>query len=483
MKSKEPFVEAMENYRKAQVYPLHTPGHKGGRGACASLAALLGAKALASDVSLMEELDDIHNPHSCLQQAEQLAAELYGATRTFFVPNGTTGALHALLLGALRPGDKILLPRNAHRSVYGGVILAGLEPVYLVPEYSADWQMPLQVTAEDVSCALKKDPDIKAVFLTSPNYYGLAADTTAIAKLIHAHGGVLLVDEAHGPHLGFSSHLPPSALSCGADGVAQSTHKIVGALTQCSLLHFQGKRLNGDFMAKAMSLVTTTSPNNLLLASLDASRAQLAKGGQQMVEAALAAAAVLRGALDKVAGLRILDERIIGIGGVVALDATKVTVDVRGLGLTGIEAGALLRRNNIAVELVDESKVLFLVTYGDELEELTTVAERIAKALDEGRKPLTVKQEPLWLPPLPQSGLNLRQAFFARKEVVHWTKAVGRLSGEELCFYPPGIPLLLPGEIITEDLLYYCRKMLDLGMHMTGPTDGSLETIQVINNA
>ena len=307
----KPLLEAMKAYREDHVYPLHTPGHKGGRGADEDLKDLLGENALLSDVSLMEELDDIHHPEGAIKDAETLAATLYGADRCFFGVNGTTGVIHGMLLGALRPGDKILVPRNSHKSVLGGLILGGLEPISLAPCYDESWRMTLQITPEQVDAALNKKPDIKAVFLTTPNYFGLAADTEKIARICHEKGVLLLVDEAHGPHLGFSSLLPKSAMQCGADAAAQSTHKIVGAMTQCSLLQVSYDRIDKDAMERAMSLVTTTSPNYLLMGSLDAARFQLAQKGTAMAKASLRAAALLREELKKIDGLPVLTDELI----------------------------------------------------------------------------------------------------------------------------------------------------------------------------
>ncbi|WP_235819614.1 aminotransferase class I/II-fold pyridoxal phosphate-dependent enzyme [Acidaminococcus timonensis] len=290
MTVKRPLLTAVETYRQSHVYPLHTPGHKGGRGADPALRHLVGDVALESDVSLMEELDDIHHPEGCIREAEKLAAEVYGSDRCFLGVNGTTGVIHGMLLGALRPGDRILVPRNSHRSVLGGLILAGLEPVYVQPAYDEQWRLILQLSPEQVEAAFARHPDLKAVFLTTPNYFGLAADTKRIAEIAHGHGAVLLVDEAHGPHLGFSDLLPPGAMECGADAAAQSTHKIVGAMTQCSLLQVRYGRLRPEAMEQAMSLVTTTSPNYLLMGALDGARAQLAEKGAAMAAASVRAA-------------------------------------------------------------------------------------------------------------------------------------------------------------------------------------------------
>ncbi|MFR4383956.1 MAG: aminotransferase class I/II-fold pyridoxal phosphate-dependent enzyme [Phascolarctobacterium sp.] len=238
-----PLVEAMLKYKADNVYPLHTPGHKGGRGMERLLRQELGG-SVAMDVSLMSELDDIHEPETYIKEAQELAAQTYGSDACFFAVNGTSQAIHAMLLTALNPGDKLFLPRNAHRSVAGGLVLGGIDVVYMYPEYNADFALQTQVTPQAVEAALEADSSIKAVLLTSPNYYGIAADVAKIAAICHAHNAVLLVDEAHGPHLGFSELLPPSALQCGADACAQSTHKIVGAMTQCSMLQVQGKNLD-----------------------------------------------------------------------------------------------------------------------------------------------------------------------------------------------------------------------------------------------
>ncbi|MBR1512133.1 MAG: aminotransferase class I/II-fold pyridoxal phosphate-dependent enzyme, partial [Acidaminococcaceae bacterium] len=315
----------MERYLQEQVYPLHTPGHKGGRGMAEPLRSLLGPSALRMDVSLMSELDDIHAPDGCIKSAQEEAAKLYGSDACFMAVNGTTGAIHAMLMTALQPGDKILIPRNAHRSVMGGLILADAVPVYVQPPFIKEFGLQGQVTPEQVKEAFAKHPDLKAVLLTSPNYFGMAAHVKQIADIVHAHDAVLLVDEAHGPHLGFHQGLPPSAMQCGADMAAQSTHKILGALTQCSLLQVKGTRINLQHAADVMSLLTTTSPNYLLMGSLDAARAQLAERGPSMMEDALHAARILRNELQKIPGLQVIGpEQVVGKFGVAALDLTKV---------------------------------------------------------------------------------------------------------------------------------------------------------------
>ena len=476
----KPLLQAMEAYRRAGVYPMHTPAHKGGRGADPDLKDLLGDRALAADVSLMAELDDIHHPSGCLRDAETMATELYGADRCFFGDNGTSGVIHGMLLGALRPGDRILVPRNSHKSVLGGLILAGLQPVYLLPAWDDTWRLALQITPRQVEEALDRDPSIKAVFLTTPNYFGLAADTEAIAGIAHAHGALLLVDEAHGPHLGFSDALPPSAMACGADAAAQSTHKITGALTQCSLLQVSYRRIRPERMEAAMSTVTTTSPNYLLMGSLDAARAQLAAKGRAMAEASLAAAAVLRRALRSVPGLPVLEDELVGKGGVRAVDGGKVTILTSPLGLTGMEAADLLRAAGIAVELADEDHVLFLVTYADANDEFAAVSAVIRDTLQAGRKTGRQLEPAKPYRTLPVQRMLPREAFFASRQAVPFEAAAGRICGESISFYPPGIPLIMPGEEIDSSLIRYCRQMQARKLNVSGPRDSLLQTIEVI---
>lgn len=474
-----PLVEAMLRYKFANVYPLHTPGHKGGRGMERLLRQELGGGA-AMDVSLMSELDDIHEPVGYIKESQALAAQTYGSDACFWAVNGTSQAIHAMLMTALAPGERLLLPRNAHRSVAGGLILGGIEAVYLQPEFNEAFGLQMQVTPEAVERALRQDKNIKAVLLTTPNYYGVAARTAEIAAACHAHGAVLLVDEAHGPHLGFSDLLPPSALQSGADACAQSTHKILGAMTQCSMLHVQGRRLSLQRAADVMSVLTTTSPNYLLMASLDAARAQVQTYGKQMAEAAVAAAQKLRRLCAAHAGLRVLEEA--DCGGL-RLDSAKVTVNFAGWGYTGVEAGEALRQAGVAVELVDAQNVLFLVTYADTNADYDAALRRIDDVLHalerQKRKPL--RGAAAQAVPMTTAAINLRRVFYSAKQAVPLAQAAGRVCGEQVSFYPPGIPVLLPGEIVTPEIIAYCRAMKVLGLPVSGPADSALQTLRVVS--
>ncbi len=479
MQKKMPLVEAMLKYKSENIYPFHTPGHKGGRGMEACLRQELG-ESVRMDVSLMSELDDIHEPETYIAEAQRLAAETYGSDACFWAVNGTSQAIHAMLMGALKPGEKVLVPRNAHRSVAGGLILGGLKARYIEPLYQEKFGIFTQVSPQQIKQALQNDAEIKAVLITSPNYYGIAADVEAIAEICHKHDVPLLVDEAHGPHLGFNNKLPASAMQCGADACAQSTHKIAGAMTQCSMLQVRQGLLDLQHMADVMSILTTTSPNYLLMASLDAARAQLQEDGYKMMEDALAAAQKLVHAAESFDGIHVLTKHDVpGMD----LDATKVTVNFSDWGISGIAAGEAFRKAGIAVELVDPQNVLFLVTYADYNAEFDEVLCRIKSVLQNLKQQKNDKQiavSPARLPAAAE-GMSLRDVFFSSKRSIPLTESAGYCCGEQVSFYPPGIPVILPGELITQEIIDYCIKMKELGLPVSGPADSSLKLIRVVS--
>ena len=467
-----PIIAAMKKYSADNVLPFHTPGHKHGRGAHEFLRELLTPEGLRQEVSLMEELDDLHAPHSCIREAQELAAKLWNADDCIFMVNGTTSAVQAMIFGTLKPGDKIFIPRNAHRSVVAGLILSGALPIFLPVEFDNELCLPLNVTVETVERAIKKFPSAKALLLVSPNYYGVAADLEKISQLVHAAGMFLLVDEAHGAHLQFSNELPISAMEAGADVAAQSTHKILGSLTQTSMLMLKKNFIDIERVKQAASFLQTTSPNQLLLASLDIARLQMQIGGHKLIQTAVELSRTLRGELKKIRGLKTFD----AVKNF-SLDTTKVTVNVNGLGLTGHEAEEILRHKlRVQCELSDAVNLLFLITFADN-------AETIA-ALVDALKNLSQRSQKKFLPPPPlpheisAAELSPRETFYAPCESVSLQKAVGRISAEEVTLYPPGIPLIMPGEKISARVieLLACRT----GGHVTGASDSSLSTLKVI---
>lgn len=478
--SRAPIAEAMRRYAADGARAYHTPGHKQGLGAHPFLRALITEEGLREEVSLMEELDDLHEPHASIAEAEQLAAELYGADAAYFMVNGTTGAIHAMLMAALEPGDTVLIPRNAHRSVTGGIVLAGAHPVYMQPEIDARLGIAMGVAPCAVQRAIEENPDARAVLLVSPTYYGVASDLAAVAEIVHAHDMALLVDEAHGAHLTFSDALPQQAIDAGADMVAQSTHKLLGAMTQGSLLLTRGTRVPRERVQQAASLLQSTSPNQLLLASIDIARLQMAESGRARVGAACRLAERLRTEINAIEGLWCFGRERMGAPGMAGLDVTKLTVNVAGLGMTGVEAERILRYDyRIACELSDAQNVLFILSYADGAREAEALLGAL-KGLAGRKRAGGALPAPRPLPLVPAQAMTPRAAFFAAKEAVPFEAAEGRTAAEQVLFYPPGIPVLAPGDRIDAASLAYIAEMKRLGLNVSGAHDATLGTLLVV---
>ena len=489
-----PLAAAMCAYGEAGALAFHTPGHKQGLGAHALLRELVTEAGLREEVSLMEELDDLHEPTGCIEEAQDLAAALYGADAAFFAVNGTTGAIHAMLVAALSPGDAVLVPRNVHRSVFGGLVLSDAHPVYIEPVVDEALGIAHGLSTEAVREACRLHPEAKALLLVSPTYYGVASDVRAIAEIVHEAGMALLVDEAHGAHLAFSDDLPESAIAAGADLVAQSTHKLLGAMTQASLLLLREGRIEKERVQRAMSLLTSTSPNYLLLASLDIARLQMAEAGAAHLARAVGLARKLRREVNAMPGLFSFGEERMGGAGAFALDPLKLTVTVTGLGLTGAEAAHILRHEHkIEAELFDAQNVLFLLTYADTEESagrllaaLRSLAQRrtaqvataaaAAIAVPDGRK----AQAAVRLPAAPPVAIPPREAFYRRSVPCRLREAAGRIAAETIAFYPPGIPVICMGEVFTAEVCRYIEAMAAAGLKVTGAADASLRTLRVL---
>ena len=381
--------------------------------------------------------------------------------------------MQAMIFGTLKPGDLIFVPRNAHRSVISGLILSGAQPIFLPVEFDENFNLPLNVSVETIERAIKIFPQAKAALLVSPNYYGVAADVKKISQLLHENKMLLLVDEAHGAHLQFCEELPISAMDAGADISAQSTHKLLGSLTQTSMLML--RKNFSEQIQRAASLLQTTSPNQILLASLDIARLQMETVGREKISAAVKLAKKLRDEIKKIHGLKTF-EAVKNF----SLDATKVTVNVSGLGLSGREAEEILRRDlKIQCELSDAENLLFLITFADD--------EQTISKLIEALKQLGIRNEKLGIKKtsskflIPNSSFLIdktpRETFYAPVEVVALKKSVGRICAEEITFYPPGIPLLVPGEKISAEVVELLER--EKFSRVIGAADKTLATIKV----
>lgn len=472
---KKPLLEALRKYLQQEIYPLHSPGHKGGRGFDEDLLFLLNNNA-AIDI---KDLNGVGNSQTILVEAQKLASKLYGSDACFWCVNGATQAVQALILGTLRPGEKLLVQRDSNLSVFNGAFLARVEMTYLTPEFNKEFGIYTQLRPEVIDQALSQDKEIKAVLITSPNCYGITADIPEIAAVCHKHHVPLLVDSTHGAHFGFSERLPKSALRSGADGVVLGTHKTLNAFTQCSMLHIKGKLLDAKRISNALNVLATAEPNYLLLASLDNARAQMEAQGEQLINTACDLATKLLEAV-KVSGLRILSsEDIHGF----QLDKTKILINTTKCKLNGIELAAELRKNRIAVEMADTNNVLLLATISDNSTDFYDMLMRLRKVLTGVKvqsKSFEPKEQTNSKPPKAKKAMEYFEAFDTQQEQIPLKKSEGRIATEPIFFSPPGAPVLLPGEIISREILNYIQKEIQSGRILKGTADNNLSSIWVV---
>lgn len=468
--------------------PFYAPGHKRGQGISPRLVEMMGDRVFQADLPELPELDNLFTPSGIIQEAQDLAAAAFGAGRTWFLANGSTCGIEAAILATCNPGDKILLPRNSHKSAIAALILSGASPVFLTPDYDPDWGIPGGVSPTQVARALDQDPAIAAVFLVSPTYHGICSNLAAIAPMVHAHQMPLIVDEAHGGHFAFHAALPPAALACGADLVIQSTHKVLGAMTQASMLHQSQASVSahpawGDRLDAALQLVQSTSPSYLLLASLDGARHQMATQGQVLLDQALSLATTAQHALRAIPGLQLLGDRPCDPQtGFAAHDPTRLTVSVRDIGWTGFAADEYLHDiGHVTAELPELHHLTFILTFGNTEQDISHLIQGF-----QGLQPRSLQSVPQSIvrPPVsPPLQISPREAFFAPSVTVSLADAIGRVSSTTVCPYPPGIPILLPGEQITPEAIAILEAVLDAGGIVTGGVDSSFQHLRVIKEA
>ncbi len=485
-KTKTPIIDALQKYNSDRIIRWHMPGHKGGQMTHNPALQFLGDRVYQADVTNVPGMDDLHQPQGIIKEAQELAAATFGADKTYFLINGSSCGLQALVMASCKPGEKILVPRNIHRSILSGIILSGAVPVFFMPEYDYDYGIPLGTTPAGIAACLQKHPDVRAVLLVYPTYQGIASDIETIAQIVHQHGLPLLVDEAHGPHFGFHEDLPKAALLAGADAVVQGTHKMLSSFTQASMLHLKGNRLNQQRLESMLRLLQSTSTSYLLLSSLDGARAQLAHHGRELTESALELSHFLRAEL-KTLGLQVLGEEMLGQPGVYGLDLTKITISLRSLKVSGLWAEKWLRETyRLQVEMADVFNLLLLVTFGN----WRSDANNLLSALSD--MAYTLKTSPQITaahgaveninpyPVIPELALPPREAFWSSPTPVPLSAAVGHISAEVITCYPPGIPVICPGERYNQDIIDYLIAMRHLGVHFQGSFDTSLATVQVL---
>ena len=517
--TKAPIIETLKNLTQKLHAPFYTPGHKQGKGIAQPLTDLLGTKVFPADLPELPELDNLFTPNGVIQEAQELAAETFGALETKFLVNGSTTGIIAGILATCGNGDKIILPRNIHQSIISGLILSGAIPIFIHPDYESDWDIPLSITPESIAQTLAKYPDAKAVMIVYPTYHGICGDITAIAEQVHKYNIPLLVDEAHGPHFAFHSELPTPALVGGADLTVQSIHKVLGAMTQASMLHLGSQRIDSYRLNQALQMLQSSSPNYLLLASLDAARQQMALFGQELMSQTIQLANDGRNRISQLPNFSVFDKEggsltpspgasdslmnegeegswksgaIFSIPnspienyfnpGFIALDQTRLTIKVSNIGLSGYEVDEILHQElGVTCELPSLQHLTFIISLGNTKADIDQLVTALVSLKHRGivdlpthhRKKLALDVINFSIPVSP------RDAFFAHKNCFPIEKSVGHISAELLCPYPPGIPVLIPGEIITEKHLQILEQVLGLGGIITGCSDPTLKTIKV----
>lgn len=478
LQERAPILEALQRYKSMRVVPFDVPGHKRGRGN-PELTGFLGEQCLTVDVNSMKPLDNLCHPVSVIREAEALAAEAFGASHAFFMVNGTTSAVQSMILSVCKRGDKIIMPRNVHRSAINALVLSGAQPVYVNPGVNRRLGIPLGMTLADVEQAIRLHPDAKAVLVNNPTYYGICSDLAGITRLAHQHNMLVLADEAHGTHFYFGEKMPLSAMAAGADMASVSMHKSGGSLTQSSFLLI-GERMSEGHVRQIINLTQTTSGSYLLLSSLDISRRNLALRGREIFRKVSHMAQYARQEINLIGGYYAFAGELINGGDIFDFDPTKLSVNTLEVGLAGIQVYDLLRDEyDIQIEFGDIGNILAYLSVGDRqqgLERLVSSLAEIKRRYGGGDASELFDHEYI----NPRVVYTPQEAFYAQKTSLPIWESVGRICSEFVMCYPPGIPILAPGEQITREILDYICYAKEKGCSLTGTEDSRVERINVL---
>ena len=479
--NRAPIYEALEQFRKNKVVPFDVPGLKRGRGN-PELVQLLGKQCVELDVNSMKPLDNLCHPISVIKEAEELAAEAFGASHAFLMVGGTTSAVQSMVLTACKKGEKIILPRNVHRSVINALVVNGATPIYVNPDVDKKLGIALGMKISQVEKAIEDNPDAVAILVNNPTYYGICSNLKKIVEIAHVHNMLVLVDEAHGTHFYFGENMPITAMAAGADMASVSMHKSGGSLTQSSFL-LTGPNVSAGYVRQVINLTQTTSASYLLLASLDISRRNLALRGKEAFEEVEKIAAYARNEINKIDGYYAYGEELINGDSIYDFDTTKLTVYTLDIGLAGIEVYDKLRDEyDIQLELGDIGNILAYISIGDRMRE----TERLVSALYDIRRRYKKDRTGLFDHEYinPSVVMTPQEAFYAEKEeMIPIRETNGRICTEFVMCYPPGIPILAPGERITQEIIDYIVYAKEKGCSMTGPEDETIERLNVIREA
>jgi arginine decarboxylase len=468
------------NHAKNRVVSFHTPGHKNGRGVDPRLRSFTGRNLYYMDVTVFPEVDSLHDPVGPIKKAQQLMAMAYGVEHSFFLVNGSSVGNMSMLMSACRPGDSVIISRNAHKSTMAGVILSGVWPIWIQPKVDQNLDILFDSSPEQIEEALRLFPEAKAVFVTSPTYNGVAANLVKIKEICRARGKILLVDEAHGPHLKFHKDLPVSAVEAGADMCVQSTHKILSALSQGSVLHVQSDLIDIARVRKVVSMLQTTSPNYLILSSLDAARRQAVLEGERLLERVIRNAEMARKRINRMKNVFSFTRPDIVARGY-DLDVTKLTVNVTKTGLAGQEIEDILaEKYKVQVDAADLFNLIAIMGIGSDKSDVDRLIDALSDIDDKYRG--GAQNWVLQIPELTtEMVMNPRDVFLLHKSKrVPLSKAVGQISAQALTPYPPGIPVLIPGERITREIVNYLADLSDKDIRVVGQEGDALRTIKVV---
>lgn len=493
-----PLVQALVDYTGVRRIPFHTPGHKQGRGLWGPWRDLLRTSVAELDLTELPGLDDLHQPEGAIKTAQELAAACFGAEATYFLVNGATAGVQAMLLAANQPGDAVLVPRNCHQSVYAGLVLSGAIPVYIRSAVHPRLLFPLGPNPDELKDRLRQTAP-RSIIWVYPTYHGIVSDLKQVIDLVAGSPGpdpaaavpddvrpllspaAVLVDEAHGPHFCFHQAFPATAMELGADVSVQGTHKLLGAMTQSALLHWRQGKIERAALERALRLLQSTSPSYILMASLDAARRHMEEEGSELLERTLQLADWVRAEINAIPGMYCPGAELVQLPGVSSYDPTKLVISGLDLGLTGFELGVRLAQQGIVVELAEWGAVLALLTIADSMESVRALVEAL-RVISRSDRPRFRPQPPLLdgLELVPPMVLTPREAYFRSSRAVRLEASCGQVAAEMVAPYPPGIPLLYPGERIIRETVAVIQGLTKQGVRFHGPVDSTLETIRVI---
>lgn len=473
-----PLFTALKSYTERKVIPFDVPGHKHGKGT-PDMVDFFGSKMMESDVNSMPCLDNLSNPVGVIKAAEDLLADAYQASHSFFIVNGSTAGVQSMILSVCRPGDKIILPRNVHKSAINGLILSGALPVYISPIFNEEHAMTMGVNTEEVIEAIELNPDAKSILILNPTYYGVTSDLKRIIEVAHEYEMAVLVDEAHGSHFAFHQELPASAMALGADMSTISLHKTGGSLTQSSAVLLNEGIIRRKRVREILNLTQSTSASYLLMSSIDLARKNLVINGQSIFSNLLKLCRKTRTELNLIEGVKCFGKELLSHDGVFDYDETKIVINVSGLGLTGFEVYDLLLKDyNIQAELADMYNVLAIMSVGDDEASINNFVMAIRGIALNYKKDKELTFD--YIMKIPEVSVSPREAFYSRKKKVSIYEAVGEVSGESIMIYPPGVPIVTPGEKISAKIVDYLLLLKKVQGSLTDSEDPEINYIKVL---